>query len=122
MNYEYRLFFQPEALLVFSNYARKEVAIFTLGYAFKLNNYPVNNPFIFYDYLVFEDFKLDFEKFDGGAKQSDFGIGDKSSGNKRHSLNRIFGKMVIYIGIYFGAAVNSKGGGADTGTFNAEFL
>ena len=48
---------------------------------------------------IFEDFKLYFEKLDRCAEECDFGVCDKSNGNKRHGLDRVFGKMVVYVGI-----------------------
>ena len=70
----------------------------------------------------FENFELDFEKFDRSAKNGDFGIGDESGGDEAHGLDGVFGKEIFDVFVDFGTAANGQSGGADAGDFDAEFF
>ena len=43
----------------------------------------------------FENFKFDFEEFDGGATDGDFGMSDEAGGDETHGFDGVFGNMVV---------------------------
>ena len=66
--------------------------------------------------------EFDFEKFNRGATDSDFGLCDESSSDERHSFDGIFAWIVLDIFIDFLKTLDFKSRGADTIDFDAKFL
>lgn len=71
---------------------------------------------------VFQDFKFDFEEFDGGAHDGNFGIGDKGGGNETHGFDGVFGNAVFDILVDERAALNDEASGPDAGNLNTELF
>ena len=71
---------------------------------------------------IFEDFELNFEKFDGGPLDGDFGIGGEGGGDEAHGFNWVFRDAIFDVTIDDGAALDDKACSADTGNFHTELL
>lgn len=71
---------------------------------------------------VFEDFKLNLEKLNRGAAEGNLGISDEGGGDEAHGFDRVFGEVVIDVGVELGAPVDGELGGADALDTDAELF